>query len=35
MQNVMLQMGLRLLSVNGMAINTLRQFVLRCHACFK
>jgi len=35
MQNVMLQMGLRLISVNGLAISSVKQWVLRCHACFK
>ncbi|KAJ3001620.1 Nin1 binding protein, partial [Thoreauomyces humboldtii] len=35
MQNVLLQMGLRLLSVDGVAIEQVKSFVLRCHACFK
>ncbi|KAI8919841.1 Nin one binding Zn-ribbon like-domain-containing protein [Powellomyces hirtus] len=35
MQNVMLQMGLRLLSVDGVAITKVKSFVMRCHACFK
>eukprot|EP01006_Ploeotia_vitrea_P037041 TRINITY_DN66083_c9_g4_i1.p1 TRINITY_DN66083_c9_g4~~TRINITY_DN66083_c9_g4_i1.p1 ORF type:complete len:645 (-),score=323.61 TRINITY_DN66083_c9_g4_i1:616-2307(-) len=34
MQNVMLQMGLRLVSVDGRAIRSLRQWAKRCHACF-
>jgi len=34
MQNVMLQMGLRLISVNGLAISSVRIFALKCHACF-
>jgi RNA-binding protein NOB1 len=33
MQNVLLQMGLRLLSVNGLSVTTLRHFFKRCHAC--
>ncbi|KAJ3187438.1 Nin1 binding protein [Gaertneriomyces sp. JEL0708] len=35
MQNVLLQMGLKLLSVDGMAIDRVQSYVLRCHACFK
>ncbi|KAJ3036797.1 Nin1 binding protein, partial [Rhizophlyctis rosea] len=35
MQNVLLQMNLRLLSVDGVSITRLKHFVLRCHACFK
>ncbi|KAJ3278273.1 Nin1 binding protein [Borealophlyctis nickersoniae] len=35
MQNVLLQMGLRLVSVDGVMITRLKSFVLRCHACFK
>jgi len=34
MQNVMIAMGLRLLSVKGLAITTIRQHVRRCHACW-
>ena len=33
-QNVMLQMGLRLISVSGSSITSTRQFLLKCHACF-
>ena len=33
-QNVMLQMGLRLISVSGLSITSSRQFLLKCHACF-
>ena len=35
MQNVLLQMGLRLLSVNGMAVSTLRSSIKRCYGCFR
>ncbi|XP_015225249.1 PREDICTED: RNA-binding protein NOB1-like, partial [Cyprinodon variegatus] len=35
MQNVLIQMGLRVLSVNGMVIKQARSYILRCHACFK
>ncbi|KAI9103084.1 Nin one binding Zn-ribbon like-domain-containing protein [Phlyctochytrium arcticum] len=35
MQNVLIQMGLRLVSLDGMAITQLRNYVLRCHACYK
>lgn len=35
MQNVLLQMGLVLLSVDGMQIRRLKSWVLRCGACFK
>ncbi|XP_078427491.1 RNA-binding NOB1-like protein [Wolffia australiana] len=35
MQNVILQMGLRLLAPNGMQIRQLHRWVLRCHACNK
>jgi hypothetical protein len=35
MQNVLLQMGLRLLSVNGLAVTTLRSWIKRCHGCFR
>jgi len=34
MQNVMIAMGLRLLSVRGLAITTIRTHVRRCHACW-
>lgn len=35
MQNVLLQMGLVLMSVDGMQIRRLKSWVLRCGACFK
>ncbi|XP_012690119.1 RNA-binding protein NOB1 isoform X2 [Clupea harengus] len=35
MQNVLIQMGLNVLSVNGMLIKQTRNYILRCHACFK
>lgn len=35
MQNVLLQMGLDLVSVDGKRIQKVRNYVLRCHACFK
>ncbi|KAJ3249856.1 Nin1 binding protein [Boothiomyces macroporosus] len=35
MQNVLLQMKLNLLSIDGMLIKKLKNWVLRCHACFK
>ncbi|XP_051725808.1 RNA-binding protein NOB1 [Ctenopharyngodon idella] len=35
MQNVLIQIGLNVLSVNGMLIKNTRNFILRCHACFK
>ncbi|PIN10273.1 hypothetical protein CDL12_17141 [Handroanthus impetiginosus] len=34
-QNVLLQMGLRLLAPAGMQIRELHRWVLKCHACFK
>ncbi|KAI3453698.1 hypothetical protein Pfo_010361 [Paulownia fortunei] len=34
MQNVLLQMGLRLLAPGGMQIHELHRWVLKCHACF-
>lgn len=33
MQNVILQMNMRLLTPDGMRITNLRRWVLRCHAC--
>ncbi|XP_029781906.1 RNA-binding protein NOB1 isoform X3 [Suricata suricatta] len=33
--NVLLQMGLHVLAVNGMLIREARSYVLRCHGCFK
>ncbi|XP_069824640.1 RNA-binding protein NOB1 isoform X2 [Dendropsophus ebraccatus] len=35
MQNVLLQMGLHVLSVDGMLIRQTRNYILRCHGCFK
>lgn len=35
MQNVLLQIGLHVMSVDGMAINQIRTYVLRCYSCFK
>uniref|UniRef100_A0A8C2JR71 RNA-binding protein NOB1 n=1 Tax=Cyprinus carpio TaxID=7962 RepID=A0A8C2JR71_CYPCA len=35
MQNVLIQIGLHVLSVNGMLIKNTRNYILRCHACFK
>ena len=35
MQNVILQMGLNLLSPSMSRINNIRTYVLRCHACFQ
>ena len=35
MQNVILQMGLRLVAPNGMRIKQLSRWVLRCSACYK
>ncbi|KZT29241.1 hypothetical protein NEOLEDRAFT_1174963 [Neolentinus lepideus HHB14362 ss-1] len=35
MQNVLLQMGLSLVSVDGKKIDKVKTWVLRCHACFK
>jgi len=35
MQNVLLQMGLSLVSLNGKKIERVKNWVLRCHACFK
>jgi RNA-binding protein NOB1 len=34
MQNVMLQMGLQVISVDGMMIKSVKQWVLRCMACY-
>ncbi|XP_047677981.1 RNA-binding protein NOB1 isoform X3 [Tachysurus fulvidraco] len=33
--NVLIQIGLKVLSVNGMLIKHTRNYILRCHACFK
>lgn len=35
MQNVLLQMGLNLVSSDGKKIDKVKTWVLRCHACFK
>lgn len=35
MQNVLLQMGLSLVGVEGKRIERVKTWVLRCHACFK
>ncbi|XP_040894058.1 RNA-binding protein NOB1 isoform X1 [Toxotes jaculatrix] len=35
MQNVLIQIGLHVLSVNGMVIKQARNHILRCHACFR
>uniref|UniRef100_G3Q008 RNA-binding protein NOB1 n=1 Tax=Gasterosteus aculeatus TaxID=69293 RepID=G3Q008_GASAC len=35
MQNVLIQIGLHVLSVNGMLIKQARNYILRCHACFR
>ncbi|ORY00281.1 hypothetical protein K493DRAFT_256577 [Basidiobolus meristosporus CBS 931.73] len=35
MQNVLLQQGLKLISVDGIIIKQIKTWVLRCHACFK
>merc|ERR1712150_431518 len=35
MQNVLLQMGLNVLSVDGMLVRNVKTFVLRCYGCFR
>jgi RNA-binding protein NOB1 len=35
MQNVLLQMGLSLVGMEGKKIQKVKTWVLRCHACFK
>lgn len=35
MQNVLLQMGLNLIGLEGKRIEKIKSWVLRCHACFK
>lgn len=35
MQNMLIQMGLKVVSVDGMQIRKMKTFILRCHACFK
>ena len=34
MQNVLLQMGLRVVDTDGYVVKNVKQFVLKCHACF-
>ncbi|KAI9183201.1 20S-pre-rRNA D-site endonuclease nob1 [Blastocladiella emersonii ATCC 22665] len=34
-QNVLLQMGMHLLSLDGMHVRRLKNWLLRCHACFR
>lgn len=34
-QNVLLQMGLNLISVDGMRIKQLRTYAKKCKGCFK
>ena len=35
MQNILLQMNLKLVSIEGMRITKAKSWVLRCHACYK
>lgn len=35
MQNVLMQMGLNVASLDGRVIKQMRTFILRCYACFK
>ncbi|XP_029212428.2 RNA-binding protein NOB1-like [Acropora millepora] len=35
MQNVLIQMGLHVISLDGMLIREVRSYVLKCHACFR
>ncbi|XP_068701444.1 RNA-binding protein NOB1-like [Montipora capricornis] len=35
MQNVLIQMGLHVISLDGMLIREARSYVLKCHACFR
>ncbi|CAE6475042.1 unnamed protein product [Rhizoctonia solani] len=35
MQNVLLQMGLNLVGIEGRRVASVKSWVLRCHACFK
>lgn len=35
MQNVLMQMGLHVVSVDGMVVRTVKQWVLRCMACYQ
>jgi RNA-binding protein NOB1 len=34
MQNVLLQMGLKVVDTDGYVVKNVKQFVLKCHACF-
>ena len=34
MQNVMLQMNMKIVSVNGMVVSSVKQWVMRCMACY-
>ncbi len=34
MQNVLLQIGLNLLSLDGMAVHSVRSWVLKCDSCY-
>ena len=35
MQNVLLQIGLRVVNGEGLVVKNVKQFVQKCHACFK
>jgi RNA-binding protein NOB1 len=35
MQNVLMQMGLNVVSLEGKIIKQMRTFIFRCYACFK
>ena len=35
MQNVLLQVGLRVLNMDGLVVKETKRYVLKCHACFK
>lgn len=35
MQNVLMQIGLRVLDGEGLVVSTVKHFVSKCHACFK
>jgi RNA-binding protein NOB1 len=35
MQNVLLQIGLRVVNMEGLVVKAVKQYVLKCHACFK
>lgn len=34
-QNVLIQMGLQVISLDGMLIREARSYVLKCYACFR